>query len=884
VTFIDRVLGRQPARKAVMGGPYLAALQSGPLLSVLGASYQEKAAAYLRAYKTSWFYKAESRISRDFANLTWTLSYEDSEGDNAEEIVAPANNVPFASLDPLEQFLRLSERPNPYQTGRQLKQQSQIRLDMTGRALIYLEGGDGGGLPTAMYGISPSRMWPSHNAKGELVGWVLDRNSPSGGTPFSADEIVAIEYAGIDDPVGVIEAIYAQVPLTDLIARHVGDVLTTGGRLAGMISPKNRSLDEDEYQDVLRAWRNVSSDPNAGRRLLVFPEPMDWTSGASTPTELGIPELSALTRDEILTAFPISPYMLGIPQPHGLASGEIRREERHDYWEATQHPRVEIWEDAIQQQLIPRYEAAVGRPLDMDIEEPNLDDAETLTIKATAYQSLVAIGFDAKESVGAVGLSHIKWNGLPASLDPVEKQKRADQMAAQLAGGAPGQTPEQGGDTGPQPPQNGPGRPQPPQTPPAAPAPAKARTLEQRAEVMDAELRGLHEAVHAALIDQRGRLIPLIEASLPKSKSARMKALPDDWWDPKRERSAFLKALQTAYLRLTRGALEVVSNNVGRVVTPTTVRPIMAKLLESAGLRIDDINETTRSAIVDTLTEGTRRGYSISQLVHGVPDEAFSGLHELKLANGGPAWDTLRAETIARTETMLAYNEAALRGYGEFQVKQVTAIDGDEDDQCAARDGRTYALDEALAISDHPNGTLDWVPVVDKAAKLPEPQPLTVHVAPVINLNLPDYSDALKAVAERPAPPITVNTPAITNQVDVPAVNVTNEVQTPQVINEVVSPQVNVTNEVTSPAVTVHNDVATPDVKVVNEVVSPAVNVTNEVRTPDVTVVNEVVSPSVHVAAPNVTIEPQLTVSQPARKKLVKRDEKGQIVSIEDGD
>jgi phage portal protein BeeE len=533
-----------------MGGPYLAALASGPLLSVTGTSYQEKAAAYLRAYKSGWFYKAESRISRDLANLSWTLSYEDSEGDNAEEIIAPANNLPFERLDPLEQFLRLSERPNPYQTGRQLKQQSQIRLDMTGRALIYLEGGDNGGLPSAMYGISPSRMWPSYNGAGQLVGWVLDRNSPSGGTPFSADEILVIEYAGVDEPVGVIEAIYAQVPLTDLIARHVGDVLTTGGRLAGMISPKTRSLDEDEYQDVLKAWRNVSSDPNAGRRLLVFPEPMDWTSGASTPTELGIPELSALTRDEILTAFPVSPYMLGVPMPHGLASGEQRREERHEYWEGTQHPRVEIWEDAIQQQLIGRYEAAVGRPLDMDIEEPNLDDAATLTEKATAYQSLVAIGFDAKDSVAAVGLDHIKWNGLP-SIDPVEKQKRAEQMAAQLAG----QTPDQTGQEPPQTPENGPGRPQPQQPPQAPPAPAKARTLEQRDEVMDAELKGLHEAVHAALIDQRGRLIPLIEASLPKTKGARMKALPDDWWDPKRERSAFLKALQTAYLRLTRGAL-----------------------------------------------------------------------------------------------------------------------------------------------------------------------------------------------------------------------------------------------------------------------------------------------------------------------------------------
>jgi phage portal protein BeeE len=100
------------------------------LLSVTGTSYQEKAAAYLRAYKSGWFYKAESRISRDLANLSWTLSYEDSEGDNAEEIVAPQNSTPFERLDPLEQFLRLSERPNPWQTGRQLKQQSQIRLDM----------------------------------------------------------------------------------------------------------------------------------------------------------------------------------------------------------------------------------------------------------------------------------------------------------------------------------------------------------------------------------------------------------------------------------------------------------------------------------------------------------------------------------------------------------------------------------------------------------------------------------------------------------------------------------------------------------------------------------------------------------------------------------
>jgi hypothetical protein len=290
-------------------------------------------------------------------------------------------------------------------------------------------------------------------------------------------------------------------------------------------------------------------------------------------------------------------------------------------------------------------------------------------------------------------------------------------------------------------------------------------------------------------------------------------------------------------------------------------------------LRIDDINETTRSAIVDTLTEGTRRGYSIQQLVHGVPDEAFGGLHELKLANGGPAWDTLRAETIARTETMLAYNEAALRGYGEFNVTKVEAIDGDDDDQCAARDGRTYSLDEALAISDHPNGTLDWVPVVDKAAKTPEPPPITVHVSPVINL--PDYSDALKAVAERPAPPITVHTPAITNQVDVPAVNVTNEVATPQVINEVISPSVTVNNDVKTPDVTIH----TPDVKVVNEVKTPTVRVTNDVKAP---VVNVSTPDKLTVEAMPLTVQmpDELRIAaMPTRmtRRVVSRGPKGEI-------
>jgi hypothetical protein len=80
---------------------------------------------------------------------------------------------------------------------------------------------------------------------------------------------------------------------------------------------------------------------------------------------------------------------------------------------------------------------------------------------------------------------------------------------------------------------------------------------------------------------------------------------------------------------------------------------------------------------------------------------------------------------------------------------QVEAIDGDGDEECAARNGNVYAVDEALEIEDHPNGTLDWIPVVDKAWHDPAeqvervlkamPQPVYhFHVEP--DISMPDIT------------------------------------------------------------------------------------------------------------------------------------------------
>lgn len=684
MTLFDRILGRTapPAAKATTGGPALVSWQTSTPLSSLGHDWNTRARHYLDAYRVGWFYKAGSRIASDLASLSWELAYEDSEGDNEEDLVAAPGNVPWERLEPLEQLLRLAERPNPWRTGRQLRHQSQVHLDFTGRAMLYLENGEGGGLPTALFGVNPCRMWPSRNPRGELIGWVLDKDKPSGGVPFSADEIVVIESPGTDDdPQGVVEGVYAQVTLSRQVPQHTSDVLATGGRLAGMAWPKERSLNEAEFLDAQRAWRSVTSDPNAARRLLLFPEPMEYQAGAATPSEIGIPELASLTRDEILTAFPIAPEMLMVPMATGLNSGQTQAAVEARYWSGTMHPRVETWEDAIQQQLIPRYEAAVGRPLDFDIEEPNLDGATEIVEKVGALRGLIALGFDPKDSVGKVGLDHIKWNGLPEPTEPVgDGSNAAGEEGPSVAAR----------DTSPK---------------DSATVQQVVAKADKARDIMAETLPEAMPLLTAFLDAQRQRVIDGIErVYAPLTKAAR-KALPDDWWDVAAEDAALTETVRGLYVDLSRTALGVVSNQLERVVLPTTIKRVTEFVLEASGARITGINETTRAAITEQLAIGVQRGYTLGQMLDGYAAEGFKGIRNIGV------WEDWRAERIARTETMRAYNDAALTGYREYNVAEVVASDGIGDDDCAARAGRTFPLAEAMSIEDHPNGTLDWIPV-----------------------------------------------------------------------------------------------------------------------------------------------------------------------------
>ena len=270
--------------------------------------------------------------------------------------------------------------------------------------------------------------------------------------------------------------------------------------------------------------------------------------------------------------------------------------------------------------------------------------------------------------------------------------------------------------------------------------------------------------------EQRARVVDGIRG-LPGDKAARMKAQPT-WWDPELEDAELRKAMADVYAMVGRAALQEVADTIGRIVFKGATQSVIADLLTYGGLHIKDINARTFQAITIELAEGTRRGYSISQLIEGVPDEGYRGVMGAGLDNGEKIWSDTRAETIARTESMQSYNRATVTGYSEFGITTLLAYDGDEDIPCAERDGQEFGIEEAMLEDEleHPNGTLGWSPVVDKSWHEPAPDPMVAIMADALKAQAQPMSllaEALKAQGERPPQEVTVTPQIFTEPVTV---------------------------------------------------------------------------------------------------------------------
>lgn len=715
-SLLNRLLGKSEA-KAVTGPGAYAMTYYPNLVSMSRQPNKLMAEAQALFRANLWIGAAERALGGRFVRMAWHL--ETADGETVDDTAGPAERA----------VQRLFERPNPDTFRSDLWAITFRHIGLAGNSAWFLDQRDERGAPLQVLYINPARLTPVLNDAGFVSGWVLDsRDNPlsapgqGNGVPLSKEEVVHFR---LDPPdwgvwgIGIAEAAQRKIELDRITESHAAGLYGSGGRLSGIVMPKTgESMNDDEWKQFANDWRRIVDDPQAAKRLQISKRPLELVQTTASPKDLQLTDVAKANRDDILAAWGVPLTSRGIATPAGLNADRSDGDERV-VWESVKE-RAEPIREAIQYSILDRFELG----LQLVFDYPSFDEATGQFENAALARTIPMTVDQRREQVGLDPLDPAIYGDLGNAIFIDQSMVRVDALAPVLPAPTP---PPDGAAT--------------PDEEQSVKAKLNMRGIREKADA--AYTPRLTDAVRVALADQRadiGRAVRKNAEHLAKKASD-----TDVWWNERRETE-----------RLSRAILPVVEDEARTVasrVRATLIVPAMkADPLSSvvdfvrsrAAERINGINQTTRESITQLIETGIQDGLSPAELGSLIEDATPFG--------------AARAEMIARSETMLAYNETALRTYGQYEVAQVQAIDGDTDAECAARDGNVYALDDAYNITDHPNGTLDWVPVVkarlDPVVTTVSAPAVTVSMpelpAPVVNYTPPDI--------HIPAPQVTVQT------------------------------------------------------------------------------------------------------------------------------
>jgi len=656
--------------------------------------------AWSLSFEVPWIAAAEDAITERFSSVEWSLEDENDETiDDAypnrdAQMARQLIEKPAAALPVGAKFYRSD-----------LWALTARAMGICGSAFIYLDQPEAlAGTPAAMVPIAPWRMYPDDDPQGNLIGWHIDKTDVSPGIEVRLDQILHYKlrpnFAG-HFGVGLVESALRKAMITTGLDDHIGLVLSGGGRLSGILSPKQGVVGSDEVLQMERDWRTIVEQSDAAKRLQLVRAPIQFDRTTLTPDELKVRDLMVGSRDDLLALWGVPLSIIGGTTPAGLNSGDTRKYDEAAIWQGPIHHRLNVFREITQYQLLDRWRD-LGVTIELEIDEPEFDDdsprydllGKSLNTPLTNAQRLALIGI---EPTGDPTIDNAIL--LPATIVTYamapDKNAEAGTTAtvlgrapqAQLGAGDPALL--AAGET-------------------KAALHPRVQPLHQALvrirNHMDAKVTPrLKSSVSQVLTDQRHDI-----AARVREHAAHVAKNPRDtstWFD--KGWDAKLRKALTPHLTVM---AEAVVAQVNDVLPPKAQKaaPVGAveRTLNRGAARVQGINETTRAKIQEAIIRGLEDGLDVLAVADLIEQSGTVGGLDM-----GSLFDEYRAEMIARTELGTVYNESAVASYRDAGLDQVEVIDGDDDEPCAEANGSIWSADEAEANSlEHPNCTRDFVP------------------------------------------------------------------------------------------------------------------------------------------------------------------------------
>ncbi len=311
-------------------------------------------------------------------------------------------------------FLDLMRNVNPYMNEFDLKEITDLYMELTGNAYWYLA-------PTRLAGVNgrmiPGEIYPllAHYmrivpGKDRMVdGYMYLLPQMPRPVAFTPEEIIQFKFPNPDSPYygkGCVEGGHYAIDSNTFQKEYEIALFKNMARPDGALTTDSE-LTDAQVERLRTMWNSLYQGASRSGNIAILEKGLTYTNTAFNPKELDYLRGRIATREEICAMFGVPPSKLGLTEHVNRANAETND---FTYQSETVLPRLRRMEQKINEQLLPIYDPN----LYVKFDDPVPENREFALTKMSAYldRGVVTIN-EVRESDGE---EPVPWGDLPYSM------------------------------------------------------------------------------------------------------------------------------------------------------------------------------------------------------------------------------------------------------------------------------------------------------------------------------------------------------------------------------------------------------------------------------------------------------------------------------------
>lgn len=278
---------------------------------------------------------------------------------------------------PLKQLL---DSPSPFESGYDLREALVTFLELTGNGFWLLEGGEGFKQPTEIHILKPHRVKPIPDPDSLVKGYI--HQGPKGTQTFSAPEVIHFRYFSPTRDIlgmGALEPA-ALAAMADQAAQHFNAAFFRNGATLQGVLETDQAMHRDTAQALVDSFNRAHRGTVNAWKWRILTHGLKASTITPSHTDMDFLNLRRFSREEILMALGVPPVMVGLLDGATYANAQ---EQRHSFWVNTVLPKLAKLESRLNLDLCPRYGQGIKVTHDLTDVEALQESLERIVAQAS---------------------------------------------------------------------------------------------------------------------------------------------------------------------------------------------------------------------------------------------------------------------------------------------------------------------------------------------------------------------------------------------------------------------------------------------------------------------------------------------------------------------